>query len=424
VTASPARDPHSPRSPLEAVPLDDLRRRTSVKWRAYPQQVLPLFVAEMDVVPPDCVVRAVSDAMASGDTGYDHGTHLAEAFAAFADARWGWQVDPARTRTVPDVMGGIVEALRLVTEPGDAVVITPPVYPPFVSFVEHAGRRVETAPLGEDHRLDLDALDEAFARARTGGRRAAFLLCNPHNPTGTAPTLAELEVVGSLADRHGVRVVSDEIHAPVTVPLDGGPAAASTSVFTSAVTVIPDAIALVSAAKAFHLAGVNAALAVPGPGAVADLRAMPEIVGHGVSHLGALAHAAAFRDGSGWLDAVLEGLARNAHLLAGLLAERLPAARYTPGEATYFAWVDLRALPSVRASAGAVADGAARVGTTGDVTAGGRTDPAWQLLKRGDLAVNSGPTFGQGGAGHVRLNLATSPDVLREAVDRMVAVLG
>jgi cystathionine beta-lyase len=377
---------------FDSVPLDQLRRRTSEKWRHYPPDVLPLFVAEMDVPQPEAVIRAVTDAVRTGDTGYAQGTAYAEAFAAFAAERYAWDVDVPTVRTVPDVMLGIVEVLDLLTAPGDAVVINPPVYPPFRGFVEKAGRTVVTAPLGPDGRLDLRVLDEAFGRARTHGRRVAYLLCHPHNPTGTLHTAAELRAVGELAAQHGVRVVSDEIHAPLVPTAADG----SAPPFVPATTQIPDAIALHSASKAFNLAGLRAALAVPGPAAT-DLARLPELVGHGVSHVASIAQATAYRECGRWLDDLLGGLGENQRLLAALLADALPAAVWQVPAATYFAWIDLRALPPVQAGA----------------------DPARLALDRGRLALNQGPTFGAEGTGFVRLNLAASTATLTEAVARL-----
>jgi len=139
-------------------------------------------------------------------------------------------------------------------------------------------------------------------------------------------------------------------------------------------------------------------VAVAGPDAADDLARLPEEVGHGPSHVGAIAHTAALRDGGAWLDALLTGLDDNRRLLAGLLAEGLPAVRYEPAKATYLAWLDCRALELPG-------------------------DPAAVFLERGRVALNSGVPFGTGGAGFVRLNLATSPELITEAVRRMAAAL-
>ncbi|MFH8798448.1 MalY/PatB family protein [Streptomyces sp. NPDC017936] len=379
-------------NPLRSLGLDRLRRRTSMKWRTYPQDVLPLWVAEMDVPLAGPVVRAVTDALERGDTGYPAGTAYAQALSAFAAERWGWHgLAAERTAIVPDVMLGAVEMLKLVTGPGDPVVVNPPVYPPFFPFVTHMDRRIAEAPLGADGRLDLDVLEDAYRRATAGGGRAAHLLCSPHNPTGTVHTAGELAAVAALADRYGVRVVADEIHAPLTaggvefVPYLSVPGAES-------------GLSLMSASKAWNLAGLKAALAVAGPAAAADLALLPEEVGHGPSHVGVLAHTAALRDGTAWLDALLTGLDDNRRLLTELLSEHLPAVVHRPGEATYLAWLDCRALG------------------LGD-------DPAGVFLERGRVALSAGRDFGTGGNGHVRLNLATSPEILTEGVRRMRAAL-
>ncbi|MFD9003560.1 MalY/PatB family protein [Streptomyces sp. NPDC059582] len=388
MTSIPHVTPGEP-NPLRALTLDRLRCRTSMKWRTYPADVLPLWVAEMDVPLAEPVVRAVTDAMALGDTGYPAGTAYAEELAAFAARRWGWDgIAVRRTALVPDVMLGVVEMLRLVTGPGDAVVLNPPVYPPFFQFVGHMDRRLCEAPLGADLRLDLGTLEQAFRRAVAGGRPAAYLLCSPHNPTGTVHTADELTAVADLAERYGVRVVVDEVHAPLTardvdfVPYLSVPGGER-------------GLSLMSASKGWNLAGLKAALAVAGPAAAADLARLPEEVSHGPSHVGVIAHTAALRDGGAWLDALSAGLDDNRRLLTALLAEHLPAIRYRPGEATYLAWLDCRAL---------------------DLP----DEPADVFLDRGRVALNSGILFGTGGTGHVRLNLATSPEVLTEAVRRMV----
>lgn len=379
-------------NPLCRLSLDELRLRTSMKWRTYPPDVLPLWVAEMDVPVAEPVVRAIADAVALGDTGYPAGAVYAEALDAFARSRWDWPgVVADRTAIVPDVMMGAVELLRLVTGPGDAVVVNPPVYPPFYGFVEHADRRIVEAPLGADHRIGLAVLESAFRTAVAGGRPAAYLLCNPQNPTGTVHTAQELSAVAELAERHGVRVVADEIHAPIVLP-------GARFVPYLSVPGAERGLSLMSASKAWNLPGLKAALAVAGPAAADDLARMPEVVSHGPSHLGIIAHAAGLRHAGDWLDALLAGLDENRRLLADLLAEHLPGIRYDQPQGTYLAWLDCRPLD--------LAD-----------------DPAAVFLERGRIALNSGSDFGTGGAGHVRLNLATSPEILIEAVRRMAAAL-
>ncbi|MEV3909853.1 aminotransferase class I/II-fold pyridoxal phosphate-dependent enzyme [Streptomyces canus] len=379
-------------NPLRRLTLEQLRRRTSMKWRTYPQDVLPLWVAEMDVPLAEPVARAVRDAVALGDTGYPAGTAYAEALADFAHTRWSWDgLAVERTSIVPDVMLGIVEMLKLVSGPGDPVVVNSPVYPPFYQFVGNMGRQVVEAELGADGRIDFEVLEGVFARVRKGAARPAYLLCSPHNPTGAVHSAEELADVAALARTYGVRVVADEIHAPLM-------AAGAAFVPYLSVPGAGSGLSLMSASKAWNLAGLKAAVAVAGPDAADDLAGLPEEVGHGPSHVGVIAHTAALRDGGAWLDALLTGLDDNRRLLAGLLAEALPAIRYEPARATYLAWLDCRALDL-------------------------RGDPADVFLERGRVALNSGVPFGTGGAGFVRLNLATSPELITEAVRRMAAAL-
>lgn len=379
-------------NPLLALSLADLRQRRSLKWRLYGDDVLPLWVAEMDVLSPEPVVRAVSEAMARGDTGYPWAPDYAEALAGFAQRRWGWAPEPRDARLVANVMTGVSEVLRLVTGPGDAVVVNSPVYPPFYGFVHNLGRRVVEAPLSTDGRLDPETLAAAFVEGTRGGGRAAYLLSSPHNPTGAVHTVDELTTAGELAAARGVRVVVDEIHAPLVY---------APTRFTPylSLPVGASAFSLMSASKGFNLAGLNAALALAGAEAAADLARMPEEAAFGASHLGVLAQAAALRDGDAWLEALLGGLDRNRRLLAELLAEHLPLVGYRVPQATYLAWLDCRALAL-------------------------GTDPAAVFRERGRVALSPGPGFGTGGEGHARLNFATSPAVLAEAVVRMASAIG
>ncbi|MFF1296147.1 MULTISPECIES: MalY/PatB family protein [unclassified Streptomyces] len=390
--------------PLARLTLEQLRRRTSMKWRTHPEDVLPLWVAEMDVPLAAPVVEALHSALDLGDTGYPFGTAYAEALAAFAQERWGWDgLRVEHTAIVPDVMLGIVEVLRLITDPGDAVVVCSPVYPPFYAFVGHDAREVVEARLGPDLRVDPRALEDAFVRARRGGRRAAFLMSNPHNPTGVVHTRQELETVAALARRHGVRVVSDEIHAPLVLP------GATFTPFLS-VPGAENAFMLASASKAWNLAGLKAAVAVAGPEAADELRLLPEEVGHGPSHLGVIAHTAAFREGGDWLDELLLGLDANRRLLGDLIAEHLPEVGCIRAEGTYLAWLDCRGL-------GLHDDD--DHGTDGPGVVSDVAGPARMFLDKARVALSSGHVFGSGGEGHVRLNFATSPAILREALVRM-----
>lgn len=393
-------------NPLRELALEDLRRRTSMKWRTYGEQVLPLWVAEMDVrlAPP---IRAeLLRAVEAGDTGYPAGDMYAQAFKEFAAARWGWNdVEIAHTAIVPDVMMGIVEVLRLITKPNDMVIVTAPVYAPFYAFATHADREVIEARLSGDGRIDPASLEETFRLARARSARPVLLLSNPHNPNGTVHSREELERVAALARQYEVRVISDEIHAPLV--LKGAE-------FTPYLSVVGSErdFSLVSASKAWNLAGVKAALVLAGEAAAEDLARMPEEVSHGPSHLGVLAHTAAFRDGGPWLDALLTGLDENRMLLQQLCQQFLPEVSMRPPEATYLAWLDCRSLGFTEESLGPE-----------PAIVSDQAGPAQFFLEQAKVALSSGHVFGTGGSGHVRLNYATHPDILSTAIERMGTAL-
>lgn len=375
--------------PILGMSVEELRStRTSVKWRLFPADVLPVWVAEMDARPCAEVVDAITAALHRGDMGYAWTRDYAEAVAGFAQRRWGWSPNPAAMQSVPDVMIGIEELLHRHVPAAAGVVVSPPVYDSFYGFVASVGRRLVTAPLGADHRLDLDALRRAFVDAGPGG---AYLLCNPQNPTGTVHSADELSRLARLADEHEILVISDEIHAPLVQP---------EATYTPYLAV-PEAargIALVSGSKTWNLAGIKAALAVPGDEAHGRLAALHEVVSHGANHLGVIAQTAAYTAGEGWLDQLLGEIAERRSLVERLLAEQLPAVRPVPAAATYLAWLDCRALEV--------------------------EDPARLFRERGRVALSPGTAYDpHGGAGWARLNLATSPEVLEEAVRRMAAAL-
>jgi cystathionine beta-lyase len=378
-------------NPLTQLDLATLRRRRSVKWRNYPDDVLPLWVAEMDTPLAPAVAEALERALALGDTGYAHNGRLAEAYAGFAYNRFGWWPDPGHCMLVGDVAQGVVEVLRVVTEPGDVVLINGPTYPPFRRLIPQAGRVLRESPMvcGLDgrFRLDLDRLASDLAAPDV----KAYLLVNPHNPAGTVPTRAELAAVATLCEEHGVRLVSDEIHAPLVYP-------GAQFVPLLSLPEAQRAIVVVSASKAWNLAGLKGALAIAGSAAVTDLRAIPEDAAFAAGIFGVIASEAAFRDGGAWLSALLAGLDHNRTLLETLLAKHLPGVGYAPPEATFLAWLDCSAL-------------------------GLGEDPAATFLERGRVALSPGPEFGPLGRGFVRLNFATSPEILAEGVQRMASAL-
>jgi cystathionine beta-lyase len=376
-----------------ADPLDLLRTRTSEKWRAHPDDVLPMFVAEMDYPLAPQIAAALRAAIDRSDTGYVNPRDPAprDAFAAFARDSWGWAPDPERMGTTTDVSVVIVETLRRLAAPGDGVIITPPVYPPFFDLIPEAGARVVEVPLHADgtaYSLDLAGIDRALAAGARG-----VLLCNPHNPLGLVHTRDELAELSRIVARHDGFVVSDEIHAPLTHP---------GVVFTPYLTVSDAArehgIAAESGSKAFNLAGLKAAFFVAESDRMSQLvRGLPDEVTFHTGHLGLLATRVGFADARDWLAETIASIVANVELLEAELALKLPEARLTRPSASYLAWIDLSAY-------------------------GWGDDPASVLLERSRLALSNGPAFGREGRGHVRLNLACAPELVIEAVDRMAAL--
>jgi cysteine-S-conjugate beta-lyase len=375
---------------LTELSLGQLRLRRSAKWRFYDQDVLPAWVAEMDFPLAAPIKIALAEAVELSDTGYGYPgpLGLAEAFADFSRERLGWEVDPAGVHAAPDVVNAITSLLRTIAEPGDRVVINTPVYHPFFAIIEELGCELAEVPL-VDGELDVDGIDREF---RAGA--VALILCSPHNPTGTLPTEAQLKALAECAAAHGAWVLSDEIHAPLTLP--GARHVPFLGVSDAA---REHGIALCSASKAFNLAGLHCAqIVTASERAEAVIEQLPFTATH-AGHFGLMATVAAYRDGATWLDDVIAVVDHNRALLADLLAATLPEVGYTPPRAGYLTWLDLRALD------------------LGD-------DPCPALVERGRVALNPGPTFGPQGAGFARLNIGTSPTLVEEAVRRIGKAVG
>ena len=374
---------------LTDLSIERLRERRSAKWTYYDPDVLPSFVAEMDfpLAPP--VKEALHRAIDVDDTRYANpaATSIAANLAGFAQRRMGWALDPDQVITCNDVVAGLADLLRVLTAPGDPVIVTPPVYHPFFSLIPEAGREVLEVPLAGGRELDLDAISAAF----TGGARA-MILCNPHNPTGTVCRPDELEALADLAAEHEAWILSDEIHAPLTLP-----GAAHVPFVGLSENAAARGVSLVSASKTFNLAGLGCAqIVTAAEPARSAVDALPFSARH-CGHIGAIATEAAYAEGEAWLDAVIEVLDHNRDLLGRLLEEHLPEAVYVAPAAGYLTWIDLSAYDL-------------------------GSDPAGRLLERGRVAISGGPMFGSGGEGFIRLNAGTSPGLMTEAVERIAGV--
>jgi cysteine-S-conjugate beta-lyase len=380
-------------SGLPVDPIEVLRQRRSAKWQTYPADVLPLPVAEMDFALASPIADALREAVDRSDVGYAMAVpELGRALAGFAGRRWNWDLDPASVTAVTDVGVGVVELLRVLTRPGDAVAISPPVYPPFFDWVAEAGARLLEVPLSCDEtgwRLDLGALEAAFAT-----HPAVYVLCNPHNPVGRVHSAGELAALVRLARIYRVALVSDEIHGPLVLP---------GATFTPLLTVpgaAEVAVSVLSASKAWNLAGLKcAAVVTAAPRMAAATDRFPPDTRWRIGHLGVISAVAAFTAGEPWLDQLLLTLDQRRLLLGDLLRERLPSISWHPPEATFLAWLNCTAL--------------------------GPDDQARErFLDYGRVALEPGLHFGAAGSGYARLNFATSPDILDQATARMARSAG
>ena len=373
--------------------LGELRRRKSYKWRLHPPDVLPAFVAEMDYDVAEPIREAIRDAVARHDLGYPCPQELGEAFAEFSTARFGWSPRPDLVFAVPDVMTGIAEIVLALTRPGEAVLVDTPAYPPHRFRYTLIGRRTVEVPLAggieAGHLLDLDRIERVLARPDV----TAYVLCNPHNPTGAVWDARQLHAVADACRRHGVLLVVDEIHAPLTLP---------GSEFVPFLSLAHDAsercVVLTSASKGWNIPGLKCGVLIAGSESMAEAvrtRSEPLLP----SHVGVQATEAAFRHCADWLDAAIAQLDENRRTLESLVKDRLPDVRYAPPSAGFLAWLDFRdvALPE---------------------------EPARRLLTAGRVALNPGPEFGAHCSGFARLNFGTSPEILREIVARIERGIG
>lgn len=375
-----------------ATDLARLRGSSGVKWTRYPADVLPCWVADMDLPTAPAVQSALAGLVERADFGY----HFQAAAAIPADfSRWaaerhGWRPNESHVRVFCDVLQAVDLALWLGTAPGDGVVLLTPVYPPFFQCITGIGRRVVDCPLDPDGwRIDAARLEACIDEGTT-----ALLICSPHNPTGRVFSAEELAAVADVAERHDLLVISDEIWADLVFSGSRHIPFASLSGDAEARTVTATA-----ASKTFNMAGLRCAVAHIGVPAIE--RRIAELPGHllgAAGSPGAVATHVAWTEGGPWLEGTVCFLEEQRDHLMTRLAAELPAARVSTPEATYLAWIDLGAYG------------------LGD-------DPAAWLLANAKLALGSGPDFGEHGKGFARLNFATTRAVLDDAIDRLVAAL-
>ena len=391
-------DPRAPKGAAEDIDrlgTAGLRARGGLKWTAPPVDI-GAWVAEHDYGTAPAVTAALHGVVSDGLLGYlppAARTAMAQACAAWHRDRYGWDVPPERIHPVADVLDALRTTIELFSRPGSPVILPTPAYMPFRSAPLAWGRPVLEIPStpGPRPTPDLDALADAF---RAGGH--LLVLTNPHNPTGVVLRPDELAAIAEVVERHGGRVFSDEIHAPLILP-----GARHTPYATVSDAAAAHTVTATSASKAWNLAGLKCAQVLLS--SAADARTWEphdHLATHGASTPGVVAATAAYRAGGPWLDAVLDHLDGTRRVLAEALAEHAPAVRFTPPEGTYLAWLDLRA---------GLGDG------------GGRT-PGELLLDAG-VSVVDGAACGDAGRGFVRLNMAMPRPLVHEAARRIGTVL-
>lgn len=329
---------------LRALSLSELRTHRSEKWRAFPSDVLPLPVAEMDFPVAQPIREILSEMVSHSDLGYlGPIPELGRAFSNFAERRWQWKADAAQVRVAADVGVGVVEVLRVLTKPGERILINSPVYPNFWTWTAETQLVNVDVPFleselevdGSHWVLDWDGIEKAYASGIK-----VHLISNPHNPLGKVFTHAELRRFADLAKQYGVYVISDEIHAPLTFSEQG---------FTPFLAVSDVArevgITITSSSKGWNIAGLKCAIIVTeDEKLVEQLNAIAPATHYRASLLGGFASVAAFERGEPWLDAVILNLDHNRKLIADLLAQQAPEIGYHIPHCSYLAWLNLSAL--------------------------------------------------------------------------------
>jgi cystathionine beta-lyase len=372
----------------------ELGRASSRKWSLHPGTI-GAWVAEMDFGTAPAVTAALHEAVRANDLGYlaPATTRLmAEATAGWLHDDYGWTVPAENIHPVSDVMSAFEVSVRRYSPAGSGVIVPTPSYMPFLSFTPTLGREIVEVPgTTVDGRWthDLRGIEAAF-RAGAG----TLVLCNPHNPTGTALTRTELEAIAEVVERQGGRVFADEIHAPLRygdtrhIPYASVSPAAARHTITAT-----------SASKAWNLPGLKTAQFITSNTADEEIyQRFGFAVVHGASTPGVLAATAAYTEGGPWLAEVIDYLDGNRQLLRDLLAELLPEVHYDLPEATYIAWLDC-----------------SRLGIPGSI--------ADFFRREAGVTLTDGSLCGSGYADHARLIFAMPRPVLEQAVRQMAAAV-
>ncbi len=381
--------------PYDGLTFDELKQRPLLKWRHYDDDVLAMWVADMDFPVASAVREGIHTWADSALYGYPEWTGLPgvrEALVEHLDRTTGWKVTPDQVWLLPGVVPGLFGAVKAFSSQGDGILASTPLYPPFRMATENQGRLFQSVDLAQDD-TGRYHFDPAAAEAAVTPATRLLMLCHPHNPTGRSFERDELEAMADLVNRHRLFAVSDELHADLTYDGRHTPFA-SVNKEAAARTVT-----LVGPTKAFNLAGLKIGFAVAENPEVLDrfkqAMAFVSMPPPSPSQAGA---RAAYQHGGEWFASTLDYLKGNRDLIDRFVRERLPDVRLHAPEATYLAWLDFRKT--------ALAD-----------------DPAGMLLEHGRLGLNDGTSFGPAGQGFARLNFATARPLVQEALERIEGVL-
>ena len=374
--------------------LPDRRPTGSTKWQIFDEDVLPMWVADMDFRSPEPVIEALHERVEHGVFGYTRPPEgVTASVVDWLARRHGWSVDPGHVTFVPGVVVGFNQVAQAVTRPGEGVLIQTPTYGPFLKVAENGGFiQQETEFIrGEDGKNEIDL--DAFEAAITPQTRV-FMLCNPQNPTGRVFRKDELEAMAEICLRHNLVICSDEIHHDLVYSENQHIPMASLAPEIAANT-----ITLLAPSKTFNIAGLKASVAVIEND---ELRAKFQAAQRGlvdwVNLLALVAVQTAYEQGDVWLDALLVYLQANRDYVADFVEKELPGVCVAKPEGTYLAWLDCR-------------------------EAGIDGNPSEFFVKNARVAMNDGAWFGAGGEGHVRFNFGSPRAMVIEALDRMKTAL-
>jgi len=385
------------------LPLNELRKRHSEKWQEYPEDVIPMFVAEMDNQTPEFFRETVLEFLELGDFGYlsEPGVEdFIQAYNNFAKRHWNWTFDSKLATDVIDVMKGGQTFVNsyLDNNLNNGIIISTPVYPPFM-FKLGQNYRIFDAPLNDDFRLDFANLEAIFKEVSQNCEKAIYCLCNPANPAGTVPTKDELTKLVALSNQYNIVILSDEIHSPLV----------QNSLEFTPLLSLPDTklcITTTSASKGFSLPGIKAALLISNPYNNEFQDFITNYHRGSSTYWGAKLQTVALNKGDEWLNQVNLEIRQNIDLLDDLLQEYFPKATFRKPDATYLAWVGFEAYQ--------------------DKFEG--VSSSKYFLKQKKVAFSDGNTFSLGfltgektkWANYVRINLATNPQIIKTAIKRLV----